>query len=148
MAQMIDINTMDGCPFPWVGKRVTMPEGTGAIGVLIGGEAPGDMENAIGTPFAKGAPAGSVLERAIRKCGFSREQFVLWNACPVQPPHNYLEGAPYEAAAIAWGRDWLERVVTEYKPRCILALGNVALKATTGMAGEYRSISHLRGYAL
>lgn len=142
-------------PFPHAGKRMTEPEGSGSIGVLVLGEAPSDMENAVGTPFVKNAPAGSVLSRAIRKCGYDREQFVLYDTVPMQPPklrgvnHDYwLEGAPYESAAIEWGRPYLEQVIREYSPRCILALGNIPLKATTGACGDYRSISHLRGYVL
>jgi uracil-DNA glycosylase len=137
-----------GCPFPHDGKRVIVPEGTGSLGVLILGEAPGDTENAYGTPFVRSAPAGGVLSRAIRRAGFDRDQFVLWNVVPVQPPKNWLEGAPWEAEAIEWGRPWLDEVMRVYKPRCILVLGNVALRAVTGMCGEKRSVSHVRGYVI
>jgi uracil-DNA glycosylase family 4 len=89
-----------------------------------------------------------VLERAIRRSGYSREQFVVYNTVPAQPPRNWLEGAPYEAEAIAWGRPFVEEVIRKFRPRCILALGGVALKAATGVCGEYRGISHLRGWVL
>lgn len=133
-------------PFPI--KSIGVPEGTGANGVLVLGEAPGEHEEHVGTPFVKSAPAGAVLERAIKRCGYAREQFVLWNTVPARPPKNYLEGAPYEAEAVEWGREWVDKVVREYKPRCILALGNVALRSLTGLAGRHRSVSALRGYAL
>lgn len=124
------------------------PEGTGVLGVLILGEAMGEAEAADGLPFRPHAAAGSVLERAIRRSGYSREQFVLYNTVPVQPPRNFLEGAPYEDEAVAWGMQFVDSVVEKHKPRCILALGNVALRAVTGMTGQYQSITHLRGFVL
>ena len=110
---MIGINPSE-CPIPNA-KGFCEPEGMGSNGVLILGEALGDAEAKDSLPFRPYAPAGALLERAIRKCGFSRTQFVLWNVVPVQPPHNYLEGAPYEGEAIAWGMPMLQEVIERYK---------------------------------
>lgn len=135
------------CPIPGA-QSYCDPEGSGSIGVLILGEALGECEARDHLPFRPYAPAGSVLERAIRRCGYSRNQFVLFNVCPVQPPKNWLEGAPWEREAITWGSEILAGVIAQYKPRCILALGNVPLKAMTGLTGEQRSVSHLRGWPI
>lgn len=124
------------------------PEGKGSIGVLILGEAPGEQEAADGLPFRPNAPAGSVLERAIRRVGMNRDQFVLYNAVPVNPPKNWLEGAPWESAAIAWGRTYVEQVVSTFKPRVILALGGTATRATTGLSGPKLGVSNLCGFVL
>lgn len=131
------------CPVPGA-KGHCNPDGIGTNGVLILGEAMGEAELKDSLPFRPWAPAGSVLDRAIRRCGFQRDQFVIYNAVPVHPPKNYLDGAPYEGAAIAWGRPYVESVVNSFKPRCILALGNVALRATAGIGG----ISVNRGYPI
>jgi len=125
-----------------------VPEGTGALRVLILGEACGDAEAWDGLPFRPHGAAGSLLERAITRSGFARDQFVLHNVVPTQPPHNYLEGASYEAAAVEWGRPMLEKVIRDYNVGAILALGGVALRATTGMCGDYRSITHLQNWVL
>lgn len=131
------------CPIPgWRGS--SRPEGLCTNGVLILAEALGAHEAEDGLPMRPHAPAGSVLERAIRRSGFSREQFGLWNIVPVQPPNNWLEGAPYEAAAVTWGLTFLPEVLAQFKPRVILALGNVALRATTTLG----DISITRGYPL
>ena len=123
-------------------------EGSGALGILLLGEALGDHElRDNGLPFRPWAPAGSVLERAIKRGGFAREQFVLFNAIPTHPLKNYIDPR-WEAQAIEWGRQHVQCVVDTYKPRCIVALGNVPLKALTGMAGEHRTISYMRGYVL
>jgi uracil-DNA glycosylase family 4 len=107
-------------------------------------EALGDHEAEDGLPMRPHAPAGSVLERAIRRCGLDRSQFAIWNIVPVQPPNNWLEGAPYEAAAIAWGLTFLPAIVARFKPRVILTLGNVALRAITTLG----DITSTRGYPL
>src|SRR5215469_970962 len=105
----------DDCPIPGA-RSFSQPEGTGSLRVLILGEALGEAEAADGLPFRPYAPAGSLLERAIRRSSFTRDQFVLWNVVPVQPPKNWLEGAPWEAAAVAWGLPMLRKVIDDYKP--------------------------------
>lgn len=135
------------CPIPGA-SGFCAPEGTGANGVLILGESLGEAEVEDGLPFRPYAAAGSVLERAIRRCGMDRSQFVIYNVVPVRPPKNWLEGAPWEAEAVAWGKSFLEEVIREYKPKVILALGNVALRATTGNCGEHRGVGSLRGYSI
>jgi uracil-DNA glycosylase family 4 len=139
--------TPSDCPIPGA-RGFSAPSGTGSLKVLILGEALGESEAHEGRAFVEYAPAGSLLERAITRSGFSREQFVLWNVVPVQPPRNHLEGTPYEHAAVAWGLPLLRKVIDDYQPRAILALGNIPLRATTGMCGEYRSITHLQNWVL
>lgn len=139
--------TPPDCPVPNA-TGFCSPEGTGSNGVLILGESLGEAEAEDGLPFRPSAPAGSVLERAIRRAGFDRREFVLWNVVPVHPPKNWLEGAPWEAAACAWGLPMLEEVIRDYKPKVVLALGNVALRCASGVAGERRGVGNLRGYCL
>lgn len=129
-------------------RNVIEPFGTGANRVLICGDAPGAEEDSYGIPFCPHAQAGSVLERAIRRVGMNREQFAITNVVPSRPPNNWLEGAPYMADAIAWGRPQLEQTITQYRPKAILALGGVALRTLTGLAGPKLGISHLTGYVL
>lgn len=134
------------CPIPDA-KGFCQPEGRGTLGVLMLGESLGDSEAHDNLPFRPYAPAGSVLERNIKRCGYSREQFVLYNAIPVQPPRNYIN-PKWEAAAIAWGLSILDDIVAQYKPRAILCLGGVPLRAVTGLAGEKLGVSDVRGYPL
>jgi uracil-DNA glycosylase family 4 len=141
------LQTPSDCPIPEA-RGFSTPEGTGALKVLILGEALGDAEAIDGLPFRPYAPAGSLLERGINRSGFVRDQFVLHNVVPVQPPRNYLEGAPYEMAAIAWGEQHLKKVIDDYQPNTILALGNIPLRVATGMCGEYRSISALQNWVV
>lgn len=136
------------CSLDEIAEGFSRPEGSGANGVLAVGEGLGANEARDGLPFRPYAEAGSVLERAFRHCGLSREQFRLWNIIACRPPHDRLEGAGYEIDAIEHCRVHFDRVVAEMKPKCLLALGNVALRTLTGMAGHYQTITHVRGYVL
>lgn len=138
---------LEGCPIPGA-RGFQQISGKGSTGVLILGEAMGEQEADESRGFVEWAPAGSVLERAIRRVGMSREQFLLWNVVPTQPPKNWLEGAPWELEAVAWGRTFLDEIVATHKPKVILALGGVATRATTGLAGDKLGVSSLAGFLL
>lgn len=138
----------EGCPLFDLGQGFTRTEGTGALGLMIVGEASGENERRTGLPFRPEAPAGSVLERAIKRTGYSREQFVVTNVVRCQPPKNWLDGAPWEPGAVDQCRLHMDQVFTQFRPRAILALGGVALRAMTGMAGKGRNVTMLRGYVL
>lgn len=138
---------MNDCPIPGA-RGFQRPSGTCSNRVMILGEACGKEEANESRGFVEYAQAGSVLERAIRRLGMNREQFLLWNVVPTQPPNNWLEGAPWEAEAIAWGRPYLEEMIAKYQPRAILALGSVATRVTTGLAGYKLGVSSLTGFVL
>lgn len=139
--------TPSDCPIPG-SEGFAAPEGTCANGVLILGEALGEAEAHDSLPFRPYAQSGAVLQRALNKCGFRREQFLIHNVVPVRPPNNWLEGAPWEHKAVAWGTDKLREVIHEYKPRCVLALGNIPTRAATALVGDHLSVSYIRGYVL
>jgi DNA polymerase len=136
------------CPLWGTGQGFSTVEGLGTLGVHLVGEALGQWEEADGLPFRPQAPAGSVLERALRLAGLTREQLIIHNVLRCRPPGNLLEGEPYEADAIAHCRRHFERVLAAHPPRVLVALGSTALKALTGLAGEDLHIGDLRGYVL
>src|SRR4026209_2550430 len=122
--------------------------GSGRNGVLIVGEASGEHEAREGKPFVQWAPAGSILERAIRQGNFKREDFWITNLIRCRPPNNFLQGAPYEHAALAHCRPNLDRAISELQPKAILAVGGIALRELTGFVGRKRGIEDVRGYPL
>lgn len=129
-------------------SRVVQPQGRGTLGVLLVGEAPGEKEAISGTPFYPGAPAGAVLERAIRRSSFDRDQFTIINTVWQRPPNNKLDGASYEAEAIETYRPMIEQVIRQRRPKAIVTLGSVATRAITGLSGKKLGISLLTGYVL
>lgn len=136
-------------------KRLTLPqtgfsqdEGSGTNGVLVVGEALGQNEDADGLPFRPQAQAGSLLERAFKRCGLSRGQFRISNTIRCRPPHDILAGASYEFEVIQHCRPYLMRTLEEMKPRAILALGGTAFRELTGFEGKKQGISYTRGYVV
>lgn len=137
-----------GCPLDPIATGFLRPEGQGTLGVLIIGEAAGEAEAAASLPFRPYAAAGSVLERAIKRCGYTRDQFVLWNTVACRPPGNKLEGTRYERGAVEHCKTHFKKVIETFAPKCILALGGTALRATTRYAGKDCGVSDLRGFVL
>lgn len=130
------------------GTDFTSVEGTGANGVLLGGEASGEHEQRDGLPFRPYAPSGGVLERCLRRMGMDRKQFAITNAVRCRPRKNWLEGSPWEFAALRACRPNLDQVIAQHRPRCIIALGGVATRELTGCAGDAQGVGHLAGYVL
>jgi uracil-DNA glycosylase family 4 len=115
---------------------------------MLVGEASGEHEQREQRPFVEFAPAGGVLERSLRRMGLDRQAFSITNIVRCRPRHNWLEKSPWEYSAINHCRPNLTSAIAERQPRCIVALGGVALRELTGMAGEAQGITHLAGYVL
>lgn len=141
-------NECRGCALDRIADAFSEPEGLCTNGVLLIGESLGYHEAEAGYPFRPHAPAGSVLERAIRAIGTGREQYGLWNLVGCRPPSNELNGASYETEAIRHCKVHFNRVVKKFKPKVIMALGAVPLRTLTGMAGEKQGLDYLRGYPI
>src|SRR5579872_2540741 len=140
--------SLESCPVPNA-KILGKPEGTGSLGVMILGESLGRQEEEDdGLPFRPFAEAGSVLERAIRRAGFVREQFALYNVVPAHPPNDWLVGSPWEVLAIEWGRPLVANVIATYRPKVIVTLGEVATRTMTGLTGAKLGIGNLTGFLL
>jgi len=125
---LVKPKTCGGCLLENANGGFIISEGRCTTGVLIIGEAAGDKEKFYGLPFRPEAEAGSALMTAIRLLGKQREDFAFANLISCQPPYNNLEGASYEYAAIDHCKVHLNAIVNKYKPKVILALGNLPLK--------------------
>lgn len=139
-----------GCPLWEEDKQgFIRGEGTGSNHVLIVGEAGGFHEKMDGLPFRPHAPAGSVLERAIRRyVGGDRSPFRIINTCNCTPPRDWLEGAPWEYGSIVHCETHRTREIQAMKPRAILALGGVAFRTMTGLSGKGQTITAMRGFPI
>ncbi len=120
---------------------------------MVVAEALGEHEEVDGLPLRPYADSGAIFNRAVALAGYRREQFAIWNTLgcrPRIPGHspNELEGTQFEAAAIEHCRVHMDRVVERFKPRVILALGNIPLKALTGFTGKKQTVTWVRGFPL
>lgn len=138
-----------GCPLETIGIGFSHPEGICSNGVLIVGEALGVSEAIDGLPFRPRGAAGMVLERALRQCGYTREQFGVWNTIACQPgTGNELVGAPYELEAARHCRVHFKKVLRKFQPKVILALGNTPLRSLTEYAGKKQTMDWIQGFIL
>lgn len=138
-----------GCALHGLSSGYSIAEGTGVNKVLLVGEALGAWEEQDGLPFRPHADAGSVLERAFRTCGFSRDQFALYNILACRPPGNKLAGQLYEFPAIRHCTATnLKQVFDAFQPNVIVALGAIAFRTLTGCTGERQTLSDSRGYPI
>jgi DNA polymerase len=116
-----------------------MPQYVGGIGplhpkLMIIGEAPGKYENESGIPFV--GPTGKMLDDFLRSAGISRNECYITNVVKYQPPFNNLKKLHLinvdlnESIKSLW-----ETEIRVFHPNCILAVGDTALQATTGLSG-------------
>ncbi len=96
---------------------------------MILGEAPGREESLTGIPFV--GRAGQMLETALEASGTDRTHLFVTNTVKCRPPENRKPELSEEESC----RLFLRREIEIVQPHAILALGNHALRATTGLWG-------------
>lgn len=105
------------------------------------GEAPGAKEDEFGVPFYPDAPSGGMLMDALFKAGIGRSEVFLTNVVKYRPPGNdftklHLINVDLQESIESLWDDEINKI----KPKTILAIGEQALYATTGLSGitKYR----------
>lgn len=111
-------------------------EGSGDYGSrgMILGEAPGKNESEKGVPFI--GRAGDILDTALTKSGVERKDIFVTNTVKCRPPDNRKPEQFEESAC----RVYLKREFAIVDPIAVLALGNHALRASTGLWGISRYV--------
>jgi uracil-DNA glycosylase family 4 len=122
-----------GCPLATLGSGFVPPSGPPDSPVLFVGEAPGQVEALTGVPFAglTGGKFGHLLYRLSR----AREDQRVHNTISCRPPNDWLEGAPWEAEAVAHCRPNLDRVLAE-SHQVIVTLGASATRRVLGLGAR------------
>jgi len=121
-------------------RRVCL-EGAGAEGkidVLFVGSAPGFEEEESDRPFVGGG--GRLLRQAIETFGIKKWRTRVTYAVKCRPPADKKEPSIKSVRACAM---YLEDEIEQYKPRLVVALGNVALRALTGKTGVTKYVGRL-----
>jgi DNA polymerase len=116
--------------------------GCSSAKLLICGEAPGGHEVETGVPFS--GPSGGLLNQALEYGGTSRDACYATNVVKVRPPNNRIEDLKLIGHSIEEFLPQLYEEIETMKPNCILAVGNTALTALTGLKG----IQNYRGSIL
>lgn len=99
------------------------------LDVLFVGEAPGAEEDAKGRPFI--GQSGRLLRQAIEVFGIDKYKYGITNAVKCRPPENRQPSIREVRSCNLH----LEAEIEQYKPRYLVPLGNVALRALTDKTG-------------
>lgn len=87
--------------------------------------------------------SGHVYNLQTSSNDYTANEYIVSNC---QPPNNWLEGAPWQDGAVAHCRQHLQKVVTDMKPKVVVPMGGVALKAIQGLDGIMDRHAPKRGY--
>ncbi len=103
--------------------------------LLLIGEAPGREEVKLSRPFS--GPAGKHLDEFLQLAGIKREEIYITNAIKYRlskenPKTGRLSNRPATRIEITSSRPYLLREIAAVRPKCIVTLGNVPLRAVTG----------------
>ena len=102
--------------------------------LMIIGEYPGKYEDEQLEPFV--GPTGSMLNNFLFSAGISRSEVYLTNVIKYRPPFNDIKQLHlinvdlHKSIEELWTNE-----INRIKPNCILAVGDLALQATTGLSG-------------
>lgn len=111
--------------------------------LMIIGEAPGKLEDEAKIPFV--GPSGEILNDCLRKANISRSSCYITNVVKYRPPGNNFKMLHHIGVDLAEQiKNLWEFEIEKFRPKCILAVGNEALKAVT----NYDGITNYRGSIL
>lgn len=111
--------------------------------LMVIGEAPGKKEDELKLPFQ--GPSGEILSEALLKAGMPRAQCYITNVVKHRPPGNNFKMLHHIGVDLAEQiKNLWEFEIEKLRPKCILAVGNEALKAVT----NYDGITNYRGSIL
>lgn len=120
----------------WKTTRYVCLMGDGPVpcDIMIVGEAPGEREEDLRTPFQ--GKAGKLLDSCLKKAGINRRDVYITNVVHCRPPDNRTPTREEIKAC----RKYLEGEFQAVKPKYVLLLGNVALQGVLGRSGitKYR----------
>jgi DNA polymerase len=126
----------EGCALKRTATQLVFADGAATPLVLLIGEAPGAEEDRIGRPFV--GPAGQLLDRMLGSIGLDRGTVRIINTVPWRPPGNRT---PSESE-INQCLPFLWRHIALVRPRAVLLLGAVAVRAVLGRPAP---ITKIRG---
>ena len=123
-------------------KNVVFGVGNPSAELMFVGEAPGLEEDRQGEPFV--GPAGQLLTRIISAMGYSRETVYIANVLKCRPdtPGQEWGNRPPTPDEMQTCLPYLQAQIDLIRPRVLVALGAVAIKALTGSSD---GINRLRG---
>lgn len=109
---------------------------------LIVGQAPGSVEAVTNVPMT--GPAGKTMWKIMMLANLNKRNFYVCNVCqcaPPKDPHTHNDRKPTEQE-VECCAPFLQSYIKRSSPGLIIACGDVAIKALTGVSGK---VTNLRG---
>lgn len=114
--------------------RVVNGDGPANASIVLVGEAPGAQEDESGKPFV--GRAGKFLESVLEDNGVNRESVFITNVVKCRPPGNRRPDDDEIRSCLPYLIEELRKV----RPKIVVALGFVAIKALTGSSEKLGEI--------
>lgn len=115
-------------------SRIVNGVGTGELGVVFVGEAPGAEEDAQGEPFV--GRSGEVLTEKLANLGVSREEVRITNSVRCRPPDN----RDPHVGELENCRPYLVAEIDSLDPSVVCSLGRVPTKNLVDGVGAMREV--------
>ena len=122
------------CPLAATATHLVFADGNPDAGLVVVGEAPGNDDDAAGRPFA--GESGKFLDRMFASIGLSRADMLITTLIPWRPPGN----RPPTQAEVQTCLPFLLRHLTLLRPRCVVTLGTLPVRALTGRDETLRKL--------
>lgn len=122
-----------GCTLETTGVGFAPPVGPSSAEMLFVGESLGYSEAMGGEPFL--GAAGSMLDRIFSRAGVARQQIRIDNTCRCRPPNDWLDGAPWQHAALTHCNQYLQESLNAPSLKVVITLGNIPMRQVLGLWG-------------
>jgi len=111
----------------WKSRALAVPgEGDSGAEIMLLGESPGDKEDEAGRPFV--GPSGKFLDWLLKKNNIDRKEIFISSVIKCHPPKNRNPKLDELKTCGGWWRTQIDII----KPKVVVLLGGVALKAVLG----------------
>jgi DNA polymerase len=126
--------TFTDCPLATTATNLVFADGNHQASLVVVGEAPGAEEDLAGKPFV--GPAGQFLDQMFASIGLTRADMLLTNLIPWRPPGN----RPVTEVEMQTCLPFLQRHLTLLRPRLVVTLGALPVRALTGRDDGIRKL--------
>ncbi len=121
------LNSIDNCKLKSNSKNIVLGEGNIDSPIMLIGEAPGEIEDKVGSPF-KGE-SGELLDKMLIAINIKRQNIYTSYAINFRPPEDRKPTSP----EIKRYSNFLKEHISIINPKIIILMGSTAMEAVTGI---------------
>ena len=121
------LNSIENCKLKSNSKNIVLGEGNIDSPIMIIGEAPGKIEDKVGSPF-KGE-SGELLDKMLIAINIKRQNIYTSYAINFRPPEDRKPTSP----EIKRYSNFLKEHISIIDPKIIILMGSTAMEAVTGI---------------